>query len=260
MTNYSSTALSGPSISFGTDSTSAVSDVVVASVVGDTEATPVEAPVDGKVVDGVEQEDDNGGEEKVDRDDALATGSHDPEVETVGEHVFFEGPHDVDIDTAIADEAAASSVGEVEAPRVEAPVDGGEINLPIADDDVVAGAEILVNALQQLEVVPVAERELEGQVEKVAMVSGVDGRKEKAATTWNSNFELLCVYKAEHGGSCDVSRNEEGHQRLGRWVKWVCVVNSLLCCLLPFHFLMEFTSIRCPCNCTTAATSGEEDV
>ena len=68
MTNYSSTALSGPSI--------AVPDVVVAPVVGETGATPVEAPVDGKAVDGVEHEDDKGDEEKVDRDDARDDGGN----------------------------------------------------------------------------------------------------------------------------------------------------------------------------------------
>ena len=211
---------------------------------------------------------------KVEGGDAPAIAHHNAEEEVAEDQLLFEALHDgggvEEDDDAIRGEeevdddvgaAIATTDNVVVAPGAGEEAESHPIEAPIANDsNVVVEGEELAHALQQLEVVPIAEGDLEGQVEKVAVVSGVDGGKDKAATIWKSNFELLCAYKAEHGGSCDVSRNEEGHQRLGRWVKSVCVVNSLLCCLLTYHFLMEFTLIRCPCNCTTAAKSAEEEV
>ena len=207
-------------------------DSAIAPVVGEREAPPAEAPVDGKAVDGVEQGDDEGDEEKVDVGNALATGNRDQDVETVGEHVFFEGPNDLGIDTAIAVEAAASGVGEAEAPHVEAHGDGEEVTAPIAIDDEVEAAE-LGHALQQLELANAEEvvevddvpYAMENEAEVEAVVNAL--QQLGGERTWRASYDLLCEFKVGNG-HCNVPREYPPDPKLGRWVNKVSSNDQLL--------------------------------
>ena len=150
----------------------------------------------------------------------------------MGEHVFFEGPNDLGIDTAIAVEAAASGVGEAEAPHVEAHGDGEEVTAPIAIDDEVEAAE-LGHALQQLELANAEEvvevddvpYAMENEAEVEAVVNAL--QQLGGERTWRASYDLRCEFKVGNG-HCNVPWEYPPDPKLGRWVNKVSSNDQLL--------------------------------